>query len=952
VSIAGFRAVGLAAMGEMRGLWSFFAVMRLHRNEMLVLLSDRDADVSRLGPAGLTNVVWAITMLDIRSPRAMDAAADASVRLMGRFRACDLSRMLWAYATWELSRHWWTASGEGAATHEHCSGETLEKDSTAIMVTGEFDTNITGSSEHSSPQIDIVSQRGSSHYLDNHMEGGGGGILVGNYFSGSGKNVNEPPDYKGAAKTEGGASAHGLGESRSGGMPSDCADTCRSDAEHRAKSDIALLRKCCRERLGVLVDAISAEILKKIDGFEAQDLSNTAWALATLRANTAARDAIAQECVSKIDSFGPTELSNIAWAFALLHDAPTHECMPSLGKHPLLELPALDGWRACQDATNIDHSLFPSSPWLQGSHRKDDREWDCTPFLQAPAPEPVPPSRLMCEEAAASDVAAMGLCPQETSFDSLELSLRMPPLPAKVRRQLRSVGVCFGPCPNDLSAPRLLAEAPACGAIGSWDLWLQGGSRLVEPGRLFSHCGEAFGRVVTTVRRRGYDTRSVVGHIRLSAIWSAHLASRVGNGCAALPLVCIELYTASCSVASHIVKSAGHAENPAASFRVAWEEALAYARGSADAVAQGHVAECLTALDRLDEAVGDGGVAVLGSPPDLAHARAVALMSRLDEAEVLAASAERNDAAAQAFFSIFDDALHGLSAVERAAPLGRRLRLGRVRALVLTAPEAAFDSLAASILEELAALVADGESPELHHWQGLALLRMGRRSEACETLSLLAGWHPPSREVLAWIKAAKRNAALGHAALQRGNWEEAARHCSAVAAGGAGARFDTALVAGALSDLAWARRRLGEHAQALLDVEAALALRARHGEARLRRGVLRLEAGDVEAAATDLELAGHYDPDLREHTQWLQRAQHWSWNPPNKNHYTLLGVRIDASDAEIRHAYQTLALRHHPDKAGLAAGSQRFLEVRKAWEVLSDPVSRRQFDGLDGHSHW
>ena len=57
----------------------------------------------------------------------------------------------------------------------------------------------------------------------------------------------------------------------------------------------------------------------------------------------------------------------------------------------------------------------------------------------------------------------------------------------------------------------------------------------------------------------------------------------------------------------------------------------------------------------------------------------------------------------------------------------------------------------------------------------------------------------------------------------------------------------------------------------------------------------------------------------------------------------MLGVRPDASTAEIKAAYRALVKRHHPDAGGDAA---RIVALNAAWEVLGDGDRRRRHDGL------
>lgn len=74
------------------------------------------------------------------------------------------------------------------------------------------------------------------------------------------------------------------------------------------------------------------------------------------------------------------------------------------------------------------------------------------------------------------------------------------------------------------------------------------------------------------------------------------------------------------------------------------------------------------------------------------------------------------------------------------------------------------------------------------------------------------------------------------------------------------------------------------------------------------------------------------------------------------NHYDSLEVSPVASPETIRAAYRSLMQRHHPDKhpqADSASTVDRAAAIANAYEVLSDPARRAQYDlGLRASSSW
>ena len=66
--------------------------------------------------------------------------------------------------------------------------------------------------------------------------------------------------------------------------------------------------------------------------------------------------------------------------------------------------------------------------------------------------------------------------------------------------------------------------------------------------------------------------------------------------------------------------------------------------------------------------------------------------------------------------------------------------------------------------------------------------------------------------------------------------------------------------------------------------------------------------------------------------------------------YDVLGVPRDASQDDIRKAFRNLARRYHPDVNREPEAEQRFKEINLAYETLSDPAKRRQYDLYGGET--
>jgi curved DNA-binding protein len=67
---------------------------------------------------------------------------------------------------------------------------------------------------------------------------------------------------------------------------------------------------------------------------------------------------------------------------------------------------------------------------------------------------------------------------------------------------------------------------------------------------------------------------------------------------------------------------------------------------------------------------------------------------------------------------------------------------------------------------------------------------------------------------------------------------------------------------------------------------------------------------------------------------------------PRRDFYETLGVSRTATPDEIQRAYRTLARTYHPDINKDPGAEDRFKEVSEAYDVLSDPETRRRYDAF------
>ncbi|KAI8909192.1 hypothetical protein EDD86DRAFT_207129 [Gorgonomyces haynaldii] len=108
---------------------------------------------------------------------------------------------------------------------------------------------------------------------------------------------------------------------------------------------------------------------------------------------------------------------------------------------------------------------------------------------------------------------------------------------------------------------------------------------------------------------------------------------------------------------------------------------------------------------------------------------------------------------------------------------------------------------------------------------------------------------------------------------------------------------------------------------------------------------------DYEMYEALREAAGEDQNDEEDEpeTPQLLRSRPEDWK--DQDHYAVLGLskkRWRATEDDIKRAYRRKVLKHHPDKKAAEGGTDAFFKcIQKAWDIMSNPKKRRQWDSID-----
>ena len=156
---------------------------------------------------------------------------------------------------------------------------------------------------------------------------------------------------------------------------------------------------------------------------------------------------------------------------------------------------------------------------------------------------------------------------------------------------------------------------------------------------------------------------------------------------------------------------------------------------------------------------------------------------------------------------------------------------------------------------------------------------------------------------------------------------------------------------------------LRKHEEVVKDTTLAIRIDDEYVKAILRRASSYLvmgEESDCQNAINDyqtvMDLAEKRgDEDrMREMKSKLREAQIALKRSTQKDFYKILGVKRDATEAEIKKSYRKAALKWHPDRHANSSEEEKekadnlFRDINHAYEVLSDPPKKAKYDsGVD-----
>jgi len=117
-------------------------------------------------------------------------------------------------------------------------------------------------------------------------------------------------------------------------------------------------------------------------------------------------------------------------------------------------------------------------------------------------------------------------------------------------------------------------------------------------------------------------------------------------------------------------------------------------------------------------------------------------------------------------------------------------------------------------------------------------------------------------------------------------------------------------------------------------------------DAWMQRAEAKILKEDLEGAIRDYEKARELSPNNGQVQEGLRRANKLLKMAQRKDYYKILGVSKTANQKDIKRAYRSLALKHHPDKNpdNFEESSTKFKDITEAYDILSDEDKKGKYD--------
>lgn len=212
---------------------------------------------------------------------------------------------------------------------------------------------------------------------------------------------------------------------------------------------------------------------------------------------------------------------------------------------------------------------------------------------------------------------------------------------------------------------------------------------------------------------------------------------------------------------------------------------------------------------------------------------------------------------------------------------------------------------------------------------------------------------------LAGLQAARQLKERGNAAYTKADYERsAAAYTEALEVDTE--QFMTPVLYG---NRAQARLAANRAQDASKDCDAAIQLDAENVKLRLRRAACSVALKQFGKAKEDYNKVIDLEPDNTTAQEFLTEHAARSGgsgcdDPFRKERdvdeldpYELLGLKRDATPADIKSAYRKLALQWHPDKHSGSEDTEKqleaevkFVQINIAHDVLTDPIKKKQYD--------